>query len=78
LKDIIEELDAVFPVLFNGVVLVKFLEFVVVRGKVLTCHDFVEDNLLKLMVFDFDPEIVLPLLVEILQKLVNSLQLLLL
>ena len=55
LKDIIEKLDSVLPILLDGVVLVHFLEFAVVRCKIFASHDFVEDDLLKLMVFYLNP-----------------------
>lgn len=65
-EDVVEQLDAVLPVLLQRVGLVQVLEFVVVRGEVLARHYLAQDDLLKLVVFYLDPQVVLALLVQIL------------
>lgn len=78
LEEVVEQLDAVLPVLLERVALVELLKLGVVGGEVLAGHDLAEDDLLELVVLYLDPQVVLPLLVEVLQQLINALQLLLL
>jgi hypothetical protein len=48
LEDVVDEFDAIFGVLFEGVGAVEFLEFDVVVGEVFVGYYLVEHNLLEL------------------------------
>jgi hypothetical protein len=56
--------------------LVELFELAVVGSEIFAGHNLVQDDLLEFVVFNFDPEVVFTLLIEILEKLVDLLELL--
>lgn len=55
LKQIIQQLDPILPVLLECITLVQLLKLGVIGGEVLAGHDLTQYDFLKLVIFYLDP-----------------------